>query len=208
MDLEEVKKYVILVQDNNDNNAFNILVKNYKKLLAHFVHRYSHLPLSKEELESAAIWGFYKGILRYDYVKNTMQPFTTYVCNAIINEIYIENRKLKRERNRELLFLDETLQDDGIDRVVNHLEGMNEEDIFRMATKQYNSEVIDEMLKCLKPKQREIIKYRFGVCGYPEKKLAELAKIYGCTIQYISAYEHDALKKIRKLYSNKYQDLI
>lgn len=206
MDLEEVKKYLILFQNSKDENSFKILLKNYEKLIAYFVYKFSNLSLSKDELESSAIQGFYKGLLKYDYEKNTMYPFTTYISNAIINEIILDNRKTKSKK--EILLLDETTKEDGYDTYINHLVGMTEEDIFRMATITYNNDIIKEMLNCLTLKQREIIKYRFGVCGYQEKKLSELAKLFNCSEQFISACEHNALKKMRKLYSNKYQDLI
>ncbi len=207
MNLDEVKKYLILFQTSKDENAFKILLKNYEKLLLYFVNKYSYLTLSKDELKAAALRGFYSGLLKYDYENNTMQPFTTYIGNSIINEIIMENRKLKRKR--EFLLLDESIKNENnnMESYINNLVGMNEEDVFRMATEKYQSEIIEEMLKSLTPKQREIIKYRFGVCGYPEKKLAELATLFNCSIQFVSSCEHSALKKMRKLYRSKYPDL-
>ena len=69
-------------------------------------------------------------------------------------------------------------------------------------------DVILEMLSCLSKKQQEIIKYRYGVCGYPYKKLIDLAKILNCSKQYISSEEKKALIKMRREYSKKYQDII
>ena len=85
---------------------------------------------------------------------------------------------------------------------------ISEDNFFRLATINYNKEVIKEMLECLTKRQQEVIKYRYGVCGYPFKRLGELANMFNCSKQAISIQEHRALKKMRKLYSNKYQDLI
>ena len=86
--------------------------------------------------------------------------------------------------------------------------GLDEEDIFRLATINYNKEVINEMLHCLTNSEQIIIKYRYGICGYPYKTLEALSKMLNCSKQYISYQEQNALKRMKRIYNRKYNDLI
>lgn len=205
MDLKEVERYLVHFQTYKDEKSFEILRKNYSVFLHYFCHKLSNLPLDKDELEDSVLLSFYIALVNYDYEKYGMGALTTYIWKTIVNNVLSEVKSLKKDK--EQLTLDEIVNEEYETRRTDLIVGINEEDIFKLATISYDKELIEEMLKCLNGKQREIIKYRFGVCGYPEKKLSELAELFGCTKQFISSCEHNALNKMRKLYRSKYKDL-
>ena len=135
-----------------------------------------------------------------------MIPLTSYLYIAIKNQILNDLKYTKK--NKELIILDEIVDENNSSTYLDNIIGLNEEDIFNIVNNDYYKDIIVEMLSCLSKKQQEVIKYRFGICGYPEKKLSELSNLFGCTIQFVSACEHKALKKMRKLYNDKYHDLV
>ena len=205
MELEELKKHIIHFRENNDEKSFNILKDNYLKLFNFFLRHYNNLPLTKEELQSSILVGFYKAILNYDYQNNSINTLTTYICKSIKNQIFNDLKYIKK---KELLILDKNKDNDENHSYLDDIIGLDEEDIFSLATINYKKEIIKEMLNCLTNKQQEIIKYRYGICGYPYKKLEDLSIIFKCSKQYISNQEHVSLKKMKKNYQNKYHDLI
>ena len=206
MDLEEVKKYLVHFQTYKDEKSFEVLLENYRIFLHFFAHKLSNLPLDKAELESTILFSFYSALVNYDYQKYSMAALTTYIWKTILNNVLNEARNLKRKK--EVLTLDEVVSHENNTTKADLIAGMNEEDIFKLATINYNKNVINEMLQCLTKKQQEIIKYRYGVCGYPYKKVEEISSMFNCSRQYIYNCERDSLMKMRKLYNDKYHDLV
>ncbi len=206
MDLKEVERYLVHFQTYKDEESFEVLRKNYEVFLYNFCHKLNNLPFTKEELESSILLSFYSALVNYDYQKYSMNALTTYIWKTILNNILNEAKALKRRK--EVLTLDEIINKDNDTTRADLIVGMNEEDVFRFATINYNKEVIKEMLECLTKKQQEVIKYRYGICGYPFKKVEDLALMFDCSKQYISSCERDSLKKMRKLYNDKYHDLV
>jgi RNA polymerase sigma factor (sigma-70 family) len=58
-------------------------------------------------------------------------------------------------------------------------------------------EAIIEILETLPPREKDVIKKRFGIDG-PEQSLKEIAKDWGCTKERIRQLESKALRRLRK----------
>ena len=54
------------------------------------------------------------------------------------------------------------------------------------------------MEKCLSPMEQEIIKYRYGICGYDIKTQKEVAEIFNISRSYISRIESKVIKILQK----------
>ena len=60
-----------------------------------------------------------------------------------------------------------------------------------------NRKILEAMLLHLPPQQQEIVNYRFGLKGYPEKTQKEVAHLLGVSQSYISKVEKKILASMR-----------
>jgi RNA polymerase sigma factor (sigma-70 family) len=67
------------------------------------------------------------------------------------------------------------------------------------AVKNMLIEILQDKLELLEPKLREILGYRFGLNGLPQKPLRELGKMRGATAPTMERMEKKALKALRGL---------
>ncbi len=198
MDLTKTKELIIKYQETKDEKAFNELLMANMKLIYYFMNKFRYFNLTADELKSAGFYGFYKAVINYDYQRMPIKTFSTYLGNTIKNQMISEIRNCHDKFKRELLILDTTKKEDSEELIIDSIEGMNEEDVFKLATVEANRQIINELLSCLNSKQKQIIINRYGLDGCERKKLEELARMLNCSKQSISAEEHNALKKMRK----------
>ena len=59
-------------------------------------------------------------------------------------------------------------------------------------------EEIMEILKDLRPREKEVLCHRFGLCNYDEKTLEEIGKMFNVTRERIRQIEIKALNKFKK----------
>ena len=197
MELTETRELIIRYQETKDEKAFNKLLNANIKLIYYFINKYRYFGLTDDELKSDGLFGFYKAVVNYDYQRMPIKTFSSYLANSIKNEMLNDIRNSRRKLSRELLILDDGQYNDSKQNRIDNLEGMNEEDIFRLATVDENQKIISELLSCLNDKQRDIIINRYGL-GCERKKLIEIAEMLNCSKQSISSEAHNALKKMRR----------
>ena len=197
MELTETRELIIKYRLNNDQEAFNKLLNANIKLIYYFINKFRYFGLTDNELKSDGLFGFYKAVVNYDYERMPINTFSTYLGNSIKNEMLNDIRNRQNKISRELLILDDHQYNDSKQDRIDNLEGMNEEDIFRLATVDENQKIIIELLSCLNDKQREIIINRYGL-GCERKKITEIARMLNCSKQSVSSEEHNALKKMRR----------
>jgi len=63
--------------------------------------------------------------------------------------------------------------------------------------------IIPELLKILNPKQKYVVKHRFGLDNKAPYTLEKTAEKIGCTKEYVRVIENKALKKIRRYTCSK-----
>ena len=126
-----------------------------------------------------------------------IQTFATYLGNSIKNRMLNDIRNSQNKLKRELLILDDRQYFDSNKNEIDNLKGMNEEDVFQLASSYENKKIINELLSCLNEKQRTIIINRYGL-GCERKKVREIAGMLNCSKQFVSSEEQNALKKMRR----------
>lgn len=80
------------------------------------------------------------------------------------------------------------------------------------STNEYNSALVDSLLEVLKPREREIIKMRFGLYEdnglRREYELNEIADKIGLTPERVRQLENSALKQLREEYGNRLTNIL
>lgn len=116
----------------------------------------------------------------------------------------VENMKQAMQK-QILVSLSKPIGEDGDATVGDYIKSPEDESPEDMAVGEALKDDIDEILSALSPKERDVVKRRFGIGGGNKETLEDIGKDYDVTRERIRQIESSAMKKLRK--SKKAQKL-
>ena len=179
-----------------DLEARNILIERNLRLVAHIMKKYYTQASDQEDLISIGTIGLIKGISTFQPEKGTR--LATYAARCIENEILMHFRGQKKSAT------DVSLSDyieTGKDGTSLSLMDVvcSDEDVFDQLSEQ---ELIGRMSSAvqtvLEPREREILRMRYGLSGATPLTQREVAEHCGISRSYVSRIEKKALRKLRE----------
>lgn len=179
-----------------DLEARNILIERNLRLVAHIMKKYYTQASDQEDLISIGTIGLIKGISTFQPEKGTR--LATYAARCIENEILMHFRGQKKSAT------DVSLSDyieTGKDGTSLSLMDVvcSDEDVFEQLSEQ---ELIGRMSRAvqtvLEPREREILRMRYGLSGATPLTQREVAEQCGISRSYVSHIEKKALRKLRE----------
>lgn len=179
-----------------DLEARNILIERNLRLVAHIMKKYYTQASDQEDLISIGTIGLIKGISTFQPEKGTR--LATYAARCIENEILMYFRGQKKSAT------DVSLSDyieTGKDGTSLSLMDVvcSDEDVFEQLSEQ---ELIGRMSRAvqtvLEPREREILRMRYGLSGATPLTQREVAEQCGISRSYVSRIEKKALRKLRE----------
>ena len=192
--------------EKGDKQARDILINHNLRLVAHIVKKYSN-SLEADDLISVGTIGLIKAVDSFDSSKGFL--LSTYASRCIENEILMLIRANKKHKDTISLntVLTPKVDSDEME-LANLIPSEDEDDVFRQVeTECLMEEVLSEMEKSLTKMESDIIKYRYGICGYELKTQKEVAEIFNISRSYISRIETRVLKVLQsKLINHKFYD--
>ncbi|MBQ6825221.1 MAG: RNA polymerase sporulation sigma factor SigK [Clostridia bacterium] len=179
-----------------DIEARNTLVEHNLRLVAHIVKKYYATGAEQDDLISIGTIGLIKAVSTYKSDKGIR--FATYASRCIENEILMFFRNQKK--SAQDVFISDPIDTDKegntltlIDIIADNRDIADEID-----TKLKLERLRVVMYGCLSEREIEIIKYRYGIAGFPELTQREIAKKLNISRSYVSRIEKSALEKLRK----------
>ena len=193
---EEEERACLEAFRNGDIASRNILVEHNLRLVAHIVKKFDPSPQEIEDMISIGSIGLLKAINTYQENKGTR--LATYASKCIENEILMHLRATKNEKT-ELHLYDplNTEEDEGEVSYIDIVRG-EEPDVAEVVTARVQAEDVLTRLDVLDEKEREVLEYRYGLSGKPQKTQREIAKMLGISRSYVSRLEKRALSKLAK----------
>lgn len=178
-----------------DEEAKEILVKHNLRLVAHIAKKYSNYG-DNDELISIGSIGLIKAIGSFNHEKGT--ALATYASRCIENEILMTMRTSKKHRSN--VSLNEPI---GVDKDGNELVIMDMLcDDHSVIEDVENNIMMEKLLNItrsvLTDREFEIVRYRYGLGGYPALTQREVAKKFDISRSYVSRIEKKALEKIKQ----------
>lgn len=179
-----------------DLEARNILIERNLRLVAHIMKKYYTQASDQEDLISIGTIGLIKGISTFQPEKGTR--LATYAARCIENEILMHFRGQKKSAT------DVSLSDyieTGKDGTSLSLMDVvcSDEDVFEQLSEQ---ELIGRMSRAvqtvLEPREREILRMRYGLSGATPLTQREVAEHCGISRSYVSRIEKKTLRKLRE----------
>ena len=166
------------------------------RLVAHVMKKYQHLEESQEDLISIGTIGLIKAIITFNPDKNNR--LGTYAARCIENEILMMLRTRKKISKEVSLY-----EPIGTDREGNEIQLydiMEAEDTdihSKIALKDDILLLYDKIEAVLSPRERLVLKMRYGLYNQEEYTQREIAEQLGNSRSYVSRIEKSAIEKLR-----------
>lgn len=180
---------------SGDIEARDILIKHNLRLVVYIAKKYTNYP-DKDELISVGTVGLIKAINTYKPNKNT--ALATYASRCIENEILMAMRGYKKRRNNVSLYENVGADKDGNDITLIDMLAVDEEMVYgELETGFVKESLLTLISKYLEPREKELIRMRYGLDGNAPLTQQETAKRLGISRSYVSRLEKNALKKLK-----------
>lgn len=177
-----------------DKHARAKLIEHNLRLVAHIAKKYETNGIDKDDILSIGIIGLIKGVDTYNPDSNT--KIATYVARCIENEILMSIRSNKNKKNVASLNSSIGLDKDGNDIQLIDIVKDESIGILDSLIKDESINKLNKALKCLSPREMEIINLRYGLNGNTSLTQKEIANNMKISRSYVSRIEKRALMKL------------
>ena len=194
---KDIEEDLVRKSNMGDLNARNKLIEHNLRLVVFLAKKYDTTKYDLEDLVSIGTIGLIKGIKTYKLDKNI--KLATYASRCIDNEILMFLRKNKR-RTKEVSFEDSiNFDSEGNELKIEDVFGTGEDIVHKSIECQEDKTTLEEEIKNLDDRDREIIEFRYGLGGHKELTQKELADKLSISQSYISRIEKKVIKKLKNL---------
>ncbi len=188
--------YYIQKYTEGDLEAKHILIERNLRLVAHVLKKYQHLDEDMEDLLSIGTIGLIKAVVTFNPDKGNR--LATYAARCIENEILMLLRSKKKTAKDISLY-----EPIGTDREGNEIqlfdiiESVEETTFQKMVLKEDIEALYLQLEKVLTPRERLVLKLRYGLYNEEEYTQREIANRLGISRSYVSRIEKSAIEKLR-----------
>lgn len=192
----EEEQYYLQKYLEGDLEAKHILIERNLRLVAHVMKKYQHLEENQEDLISIGTIGLIKAIITFNPDKNNR--LGTYAARCIENEILMMLRSRKKISKEVSLY-----EPIGTDREGNEIQLydiMEADDTDIQSKISLKDDIIllyDKIESVLSPRERLVLKMRYGLYNQEEYTQREIAEQLGISRSYVSRIEKSAIEKLR-----------
>ena len=190
------EQYYLQKYIEGDLEAKHILSERNLRLVAHGMKKYQQTDEDPEDLISIGTIGLIKAIVTFNPDKNNR--LGTYAAKCIENEILMMLRS-KKKLSKEVSLYEPV----GTDREGNEIQlyDIIETDEADAQTKIFLKDDIkllyEKVETVLSPRERLVLKMRYGLYGREEYTQREIAAQLGISRSYVSRIEKSAIEKLR-----------
>lgn len=190
------EQYYLQKYLEGDLEAKHILIERNLRLVAHVMKKYQHLEENQEDLISIGTIGLIKAIITFNPDKNSR--LGTYAARCIENEILMHLRSRKKISKEISLY-----EPIGTDREGNEIQLydiMESDDTDIQSKISLKDDILllyDKIESVLTPRERLVLKMRYGLYNQEEYTQREIADQLGISRSYVSRIEKSAIEKLR-----------
>lgn len=193
------ERYYLQKYTEGDLEAKHILIERNLRLVAHIVKKYQSMEEDAEDLLSIGTIGLIKGVVTFNPDKSVR--LGTYAARCIENEILMYLRS-KKKSSREVSLYEPI----GTDREGNEIqlfdviETEDESAHTKVELKEDIQMLYHRVEKELTPRERMVLKLRYGLYHEEEYTQREIAARLGISRSYVSRIEKGAIAKLREYF--------
>ncbi len=193
------ERYYLQKYTEGDLEAKHILIERNLRLAAHIVKKYQSMEEDTEDLLSIGTIGLIKAVVTFNPDKSVR--LGTYAARCIENEILMYLRT-KKKSSREVSLYEPI----GTDREGNEIqlfdviETEGEDAHSKVELKEDIRMLYQRVEKELTPRERTVLKLRYGLYHEEEYTQKEIARRLGISRSYVSRIEKGAIAKLREYF--------
>lgn len=188
------------MQQEGDEKARAQLIEHNLRLVAHIVKKYYAASAEQDDLISIGTIGLIKAVSTFRADKSIR--LATYASRCIENELLMHFRQKRKSAGE--LSLSDALETDGDGNALALQDVICCEDDGLAAVEEHDryNAMYHALATSLSPREREIIRLRYGLGVPAPLPQREIAKRFGISRSYISRIEKRALEKLRTALQN------
>ena len=195
----EEEQYYLQKYLEGDLEAKHILIERNLRLVAHVIKKYQHLEENPEDLISIGTIGLIKAIITFNPERNN--KLGTYAARCIENEILMLLRTKKKHSKEVSLYEPIGTDRDGNEIQLFDIIETDEADAQTKITLKDDIRLLYEKLESeLSPRERLVLKMRYGLYNQEEYTQREIADQLGISRSYVSRIEKSAIEKLREYF--------
>lgn len=197
---KEEEEYYFKEYKNGNIEAKNKLIEHNLRLVVYVAKKYDVNSSYLEDLVSIGCLGLIKAISTFDIDKNF--KLATYASRCIENEILMHLRKTSKQRQE--VSIDEPLNVDydGNELLLADILSIQEESVIDDLCDDEQRKIMYQAIEQLKPREKEIIKLRYGLDNGEEMTQKDVADKLNISQSYISRLEKKIIKKLQTKLNN------
>ena len=182
--------------EQGSESAKQLLIEHNLRLVVYISRRFENTGVNLEDLISIGTIGLIKSISTYRRDKNI--KLATYASRCIENEILMYIRKIAGQKAE--ISLDEpiNMDYDGNELLLSDILGTDENVVTGQLEEDVDLLLLQQALKQLSERERQIIYMRYGLNGVQEFTQKEVAQKMGISQSYISRLEKRIMQKLKK----------
>ena len=193
------EQYYLQKYLEGDLEAKHILIERNLRLVAHVIKKYQHLEENSEDLISIGTVGHIKAVITFNTSKNN--KLGTYAARCIENEILMFLRSKKKYSKEVSLYEPIGTDRDGNEIQLFDIIETDEVDAQTAISLKDDIRLLYEKVESeLSPRERLVLKMRYGLYNTEEYTQREIAKQLGISRSYISRIEKSAIEKLRAFF--------
>jgi len=193
------EQYYLQKYIEGDLEAKHILIERNLRLVAHVIKKYQHLEENPEDLISIGTIGLIKAILTFNPDKNNR--LGAYAARCIENEILMMLRAKKKISKEISLYEPIGTDRDGNEIQLYDIIESEEADAHSKTVLKDDIKLSYEKLESvLTPRERLVLKMRYGLYNQEEYTQREISKLLGISRSYVSRIEKSAIEKLREYF--------
>jgi len=186
-----LQKYI-----EGDLEAKHILIERNLRLVAHVIKKYQQTDEDPEDLISIGTIGLIKAIVTFNPGKNNR--LGTYAAKCIENEILMMLRSKKKLSKEVSLYEPVGTDHEGNEIQLYDIIETDEADAQTQIFLKDDIRLLYEKVETvLSPREKLVLKMRYGLYGREEYTQREIAAQLGISRSYVSRIEKSAIEKLR-----------
>lgn len=190
------EQYYLQKYTEGDLEAKHILIEHNLRLVAHIVKKYQSMDEDVEDLLSIGTIGLIKSVVTFNPDKCVR--LGTYAARCIENEILMHLRSRKKCSKDVSLYEPIGTDKEGNEIQIYDIIETDAEDAHQKVTLKDDIRLLYSKLEStLSPRERVVLKLRYGLYNEEECTQREIAKRLGISRSYVSRIEKSAIEKLR-----------
>lgn len=190
------EQYYLQKYTEGDLEAKHILIEHNLRLVAHIVKKYQSMDEDVDDLLSIGTIGLIKSVVTFNPAKCVR--LGTYAARCIENEILMHLRAKKKTSRDISLYEPIGTDKEGNEIQIFDIIETDMDDAHQKVTLKDDIKLLYSKLESiLSPRERVVLKMRYGLYNEEEYTQREIAERLGISRSYVSRIEKSAIEKLR-----------